>query len=102
MDKREVCESCNQSRDCKEVYGRLGGAEGPSVAWRAVLAFLLPMVVFIACLAASERVLTGAVKSGACRTAVSVVLALLAAFVCVLVVRALERRHDKGGYAGES
>lgn len=101
MDKRKVCESCNQSRDCKELYGGLGAAEGPSVAWRAALAFLLPMVVFIVCLAAAERVLTEAVKSGACRTAVSFALALPAAFVSVLVARALERRHGKGGYCEE-
>ncbi|KPK34243.1 MAG: hypothetical protein AMJ65_18565 [Phycisphaerae bacterium SG8_4] len=45
MTQQELCQQCNQRRNCGQVYERLGKTEGPSVVKKVVLAFLLPLVV---------------------------------------------------------
>lgn len=87
MAEQDFCHTCDQRHDCQKVYQRLGHADGPSVVVSVFLAFLLPLVVFIASLAISERILAGAVISGAARTAVSLLLALLATLVCIVTTR---------------
>lgn len=87
MAEQDFCHTCNQKHDCKKVYEHLGNIEGPSIVVKVLLAFLLPLVVFIASLAIFERILDGAVNSAAARSAVSFLLALLAAFVCILITR---------------
>ena len=67
MNGQEKCEGCRQRRDCREIYDKLGGADGVSVTLSVVIAFLAPIVVFVVCLAAFERVLGGATAlGGAC------------------------------------
>ena len=41
MAQEEFCQGCNQRHRCQEVYQRLGSTEGPSVAFKVVVAFLL-------------------------------------------------------------
>ena len=48
--QQELCQQCNQRQDCGQVYEQLGKIEGPSVVKKVVLAFLLPLVVFVASL----------------------------------------------------
>ena len=91
MIQKESCQTCKQKGDCAEVYRDLGNTEGPPVAARAVLAFLLPLVVFIASLGISERLLTRATSEGRVSTAVSLLLALAFTFVCILATRVIRR-----------
>jgi len=68
---------------------------GPSVALRAVLAFLLPLIVFIVVLAASKTLLVGIIKNQGLRTLLSLVSAGGAGFIGILVAKSIMRRLDK-------
>jgi uncharacterized membrane protein len=85
------CQDCIQKHDCQSIYEQLGESPGPSVVLKAILAFLLPLVVFIVSLAVFERVLAGAINTGRIQTVISFLLALLATFVCVLITRVINK-----------
>ena len=92
MAPQRFCQDCIQKHDCKRIYEQLGNTSGPSVALKAILAFLLPLIVFIVSLAVFERVLAGTVNNGRVQTALSFLLALLATFVCMLITRVINKK----------
>jgi len=87
MAQEKFCQSCNQKHDCREVYQELSDTKGPSVALKAVVAFLLPILVFIACLAAFEAILA--------KTGLSFLLALSVSFALILIIKAINRQLSK-------
>ncbi len=91
MASQRFCQDCIQKHDCRSVYEQLGGASGPSVALKAVLAFLLPLMVFIVSLAVFEKVLVSAINTEQMQTALSFLLALLATFICILITRVINK-----------
>ena len=95
MTQQELCQQCSQRRDCGQVYEQLGRIEGPSVAKKVVLAFLLPLVVFMASLAVFERVLSPVAGVGQTRSALSFASAMSLTFVCMLLVKVIDRRFSK-------
>lgn len=92
MAEQKFCQDCDQKRDCQEVYQQLGNVKGPSVVSKAILAFLLPLVVFVVSLAVFEEILAEAVNIKELRTVLSFVVALLATFICILIVKAVDRQ----------
>ena len=68
---------------------------GPSVALRAVSAFLLPLIVFIIALAVSKSILVGIIKNQGLRTLLSLVSAAGASFIGILVTKSIMCRLDK-------
>lgn len=94
MASQRFCQDCIQKHDCKRIYEQLGDSPCPSVALKAILAFLLPLIVFIVSLAVFERVLAGTVNNGRAQTALSFLLALLATFVCMLITRVINRKFS--------
>ena len=95
MSEQEFCQDCGQRHNCGDVYRRLGRADGPSVALKVVEAFVLPILVFIAGLAAFEKILGGAIATRELRTAFSVLSALAAAVVCVLIIKVINIKAGK-------
>ena len=95
MAQQKFCQECNQRHECREVYQQLGKAEGPSVVFKVVAAFLLPLMVFIAALATSEKILAKVINSKETQTALSFLLALSVTFVCIFVLKAINRRLSK-------
>ena len=91
MASKRFCQDCIQKHDCKRIYEQLGDSPGPSVALKAILAFLLPLMVFIVSLAVFKRVLAGAIATEQMQTALSFVLTLLATFICVLITRVIKK-----------
>ena len=91
MASHRICHNCIQKHDCSSVYEQLGNSSDASVALKAVLAFLLPLIVFIVSLAVSERVLASAISIEGLQIAISFLLALLMTFVCVFITRILMR-----------
>ncbi len=87
MTQEQLCQECNQRRDCQKVYQQLGNVEGPSVVKKVIQAFLLPLVVFIASLAVFEKVFSGVISIEQAQTALSFASAMLLTFVCILIVR---------------
>jgi hypothetical protein len=95
--KQDFCQNCGEQHGCQEVYEQLGHAQGPSVVPKVLAAFLLPLVVFIVSLAASERIIGRVVAREGLQTALGVVFALFATFICVVVTRAMSMRSAKSG-----
>jgi hypothetical protein len=95
MAEKDFCPQCSQSRDCKAVYEQLGKSKGPNVVTKVLVAFLLPIAVFIAALALFDHVLARAVAGKNIRIAAGFVLAAGASFVCILIVRMVNVRLAK-------
>ena len=95
MAEQKFCQQCDQKHDCQKIYQQLGNIEAPSLAVKVIFAFLLPLVVFIASLAVFESILAGAISSERAHTAISFLLALLAALVFILVIRVANRKFSQ-------
>ncbi|MHC4640687.1 MAG: hypothetical protein ACYS32_03515 [Planctomycetota bacterium] len=91
MAEEKFCQGCNQSHRCQEVYEHLSQIKGPGVAFKVVIAFLLPILVFIGCLAAFEVILAEVTNSKGVQTAVGFFLALMVSGICILIVKAINR-----------
>jgi len=91
MAQQEFCEDCKQKHDCQRIYEQLGDVEGPSVVIKVIVAFLLPLVVFIVSLAAFQQIFAKAISSQRVQTAFSFLLALVVTFICILVIRVVNR-----------
>ncbi len=70
----------------------MGDSTGESVTLKVILAFLLPLIVFIVSLAVSVRVFSGAIKAEGLQMALSLLLALMVTFVCVLITRVMNEQ----------
>jgi len=92
MAEQKFCQDCTQNRDCRKAYNQLGSTEGPSVVVKVIVAFLLPVVVFIGSLAAFGKVLAKAVDSKELQMVLSFLIAMLVTFVCILIIKAINRR----------
>lgn len=95
MVQQESCQGCHQKDDCQKLYEQLTNAKGPSVTVKVVLAFLLPLVVFIVSLAAFEKILTSYFAGGQLRAAITFVLAVLTTLICILIVKFANRHYSK-------
>ncbi len=56
MVKENICQECSQKGSCQQTFEKLGNVKGPSIVIKSILAFLLPLVIFIAALAILEKV----------------------------------------------
>lgn len=57
MKKQDSCSGCSHKDTCRQAYEKIGKAEGPNVTPSVILAFIVPIAVFIASLAISQRLL---------------------------------------------
>jgi hypothetical protein len=97
MAENEFCDNCNQKHNCGSIYHQLGNTNGPSMVVKVVLAFLLPLVVFIISLAIFEEIFAKTINSQLVHTALSMVSALLVTSGCILFVRVINKRHGQVG-----
>ncbi len=96
MSEKQFCQKCSERQSCQQVYQRLGEAQGPLVVRRALLAFLLPMMVFIVVLVVSERLLAEVIVPEALRILTSIIIALSVTSVCMLIIKVVTRRLGEG------
>jgi len=92
MTENEFCGNCNQKHNCGSIYHQLGNIKGPSVVVKVVVAFLLPLVVFIFSLAAFQEIFTEAVRSQSMQIILSMASALSVTFSCILIVKMINKR----------
>jgi len=97
MVQQKFCEGCGQAHKCQEVYEELGHAGGPSIARKTLVAFLLPILVFIAGLAIFEGILAGLEIAADLRTVLGLAASLLVTVVFVLIIRASNPPNRFGG-----
>ena len=95
MAQEKFCQECNQRHECRDVYRQLGNTKSHSVVFKVVAAFLLPMVIFIASLVAFDHILAKTINSKEAQTALSFLLALSVTFVCIFVLKAINRQLSK-------
>lgn len=97
MDENEFCSNCPQENDCKTTYELLGKAKGPPVAIRAIVAFLVPIAVFIATLAAFQKLGEKIIENKDGRVALSAFLAICITFACIMILKYTDKRllHKK-------
>ena len=95
MAQLKSCQECDQRHECQEIYRQLGKAKGPSVAFKAIVAFLLPILVFIASLAAFEGILAGTTDIKELRIALAFLLALSVTLAMILIIKVINRELNK-------
>ena len=88
MKTDDYCSGCGQKDTCQQAYEKIGKAQGPSVAWKAIVAFLVPIGVFIGGLGGSQWLLRGRFE-GKTLILFSFLLALCLTLLVVLVIRAV-------------
>jgi hypothetical protein len=89
----EGCSECNQRRACQDLYRKLGSDKGPSIVRKVLAAFVLPIIVFIAALAISDKALATVIESVHTRTAAGLAIAALAVFACILITKLLRHKQ---------
>jgi len=97
MADKDYCQSCMQRHDCREIYGKLGHSEGPSITLRVVIVFLAPLVVFIVSLAVVGRVVGFVTNLPAVRTGVALAAALVLTFAWMLAAKVIDRQVGSKG-----
>lgn len=95
MEQHKSCQDCYQKHDCQKVYEQLGHSDGSSIALRVVIAFLLPIVIFIIFLAISDKIFSGIDINERFRTVLSFLLSLLVTFIYLLFAKFLDKRLEK-------
>ncbi len=88
MKSDSYCSGCSQKDTCRSAYEKVGQVGGPNIAWKVIVAFLVPIVVFIGGLAGSELLLRGRLEENTL-TLVSFLLALCLTLLVVFVIRAI-------------
>ena len=95
----KVCENCGyrHSREncCMDIYQRLGRTKGPSVISKVLLAFVLPLLIFIISLILAGYILSIFKIEDYTKTLSSFLAALAAAVAFVLLIRAFSKQHGK-------
>ena len=94
MVDAKSCDGCSQAHDCKRIYEQLGHTGGPSVALKVIMVFALPIVLFIAALAAFGHLLHQRLAAQY-ETPVAFVLALLVTMGVMLAVSVAFKRLNK-------
>jgi hypothetical protein len=93
MPDEDKCEGCQSRDSCKEIYKLIGSGKGPSVTVRVLIAFVMPLAVFIAALIISENILASKLDPEAAITALSLIIAVITSALAVLIVRALLKKR---------
>lgn len=88
MKSDNNCSQCGHKDGCRLMYEKLGKAGGSGVAMKAIIAFLVPIGVFIGTLAAGERLLQDRFEENIL-TLVSFSLAVCVTLLVVFVIRAM-------------
>lgn len=86
------CEGCRQKHDCGEIYGKLGTSGGHSVTLHVLLAFLSPIVVFLAFLVGVERIAGFYTNSAGLRTLAGLLVGVGGTFLWILAARGIAGR----------
>lgn len=57
MKKNDSCSGCSQKDTCRQAYEKIGKAGGPNVTPMVIVAFIVPIAVFIASVAVGQHLL---------------------------------------------
>jgi hypothetical protein len=94
MKNDNNCSQCDHKDGCRLMYEKLGSAKGPNVAWKVIVAFLVPIGVFIGGLAAGQHFLQSRFE-GDSLTLVSFFLALCLTLLVMIIIRVINNPAKK-------
>jgi hypothetical protein len=90
------CAKCGyrhgRGRCCIDIYQQLGQSKGPSIAGKALLAFVLPLLVFIGGLVLAGQLLSAFMAEGGLRTFIAFLAALAVTAIFVQLIRICTRK----------
>jgi hypothetical protein len=86
MSDPNFCRNCYQKHDCQEKYRQLGEIKSPPITFKIIVAFLLPLLVFIVSLAVFETFFSKSVYT----EALSLLSASLMTAVCISITKAIK------------
>jgi hypothetical protein len=92
----EHCNSCGQKDRCQEVYEKLGHREGPNIAFKAVLAFVVPIAVFVGAALLTQNLLKNKIENASLIVLIQLATGLAAAGLVVFMIRRFSHRNDSG------
>jgi hypothetical protein len=94
--EQQQCQSCGMKDSCKEAYKQLGESNTPNVLTKVVLAFLLPLILFIFSIVAGEKLLAEKLKSKIAVDAIAFASAIAIVFLYIGTLKLLKfrRRHN--------
>jgi hypothetical protein len=101
MKKKDACSGCSQKDTCRQAYEKIGKADGPNVAPTAIVAFLVPIAVFIGTAALSQHLLKERFE-GVSLTLISFFLALSVTVAVVYAIRGIRGLLKKLNMTDES
>jgi hypothetical protein len=92
----KICETCGyrhgRGRCCIDIYQQIGQTKGPSIVGKVLLAFGMPIIVFIGGLILAEYFLFTFMADGALKTFVTFLVALLVTILTVQLIRICTRK----------
>jgi hypothetical protein len=96
MLRMKLCDKCGYRHDrgrcCIDIYQQLGQAKGPSVVGKVLLAFVLPLLLFIGSLILTEYILSAFMTAGASKTFVAFLAASAVTIVFVQLIRIFTKK----------
>jgi hypothetical protein len=108
MKQQDFCQDCHYKHDCREIYRQLGHSSCPSVVRKVIVAFLLPLVVFIISLAVFNEIFARAgglnllssqdgnpSNMQELKVVVCFLMALFTTSVCVFIIKMIDKRLHK-------
>ena len=94
MDDKN-CSNCPQGSDCKQIYQKMGDAQGPSVVSKVIVAFVLSIVVFIFSLVVFGKLLGDKITGAKLATAIVFALSLIVTLIYIFLVKKAGDRKQK-------
>jgi hypothetical protein len=89
------CQGCPQKDNCRQAYQKLGETQGPSVTVKSIIAFLVPLVIFICALGISDKIFQKIFATKQLQTAASLGLALAVTLIYILIIKAVSKNGGK-------
>ena len=95
MVDEKFCQDCSQGQSCQWRYQELANFKGPSVTYQVVVAFLLPLLVLLVCIAIFGKLLASTVIAKQLQTALVFMLALSVTIGLISVIKLLGKYSGK-------
>ena len=96
MMSMKLCNQCgyrhNRGRCCIDIYQQLGKTKGPSVVGKVLLAFIVPLLVFIASLISAAYILSIFIAEEGTNSFLAFLIALAVTVIIVQVIRKCTRK----------
>jgi hypothetical protein len=91
--EQQQCQSCGMKDSCKEVYKKLGESDAPNVLTKVIMAFLLPLILFIFSIVVGERLLIEKLKDAKEVNIIAFALAIAIVLLYVFTLKLLKFRR---------